>query len=327
MSLPKSIRLYDTTLRDGCQAEGVSFSVREKVRIAHKLDDFGIHYIEGGWPGSNPKDIEFFEEIAKNPPKRAIITAFGSTRRASVTAHNDGNLNAIVDAGVKAAAIFGKSWVLHVKNALRIPLEANLEMIADSVAFLASKGIEVNYDAEHFYDGFKADPDYALETLKRAEGSGASYLSLCDTNGGSLPNEIREITEHVKSAVSTPVGIHAHNDAEMAVGNSIIAVEAGAEMVQGTINGYGERCGNANLCSVIPALVLKMGIHCVPEEKLKELTKLSLFISELGNLAPNDRQPYVGRSAFAHKGGIHVSAVQRDKMTYEHLQPETVGNH
>jgi len=326
MGLPKAVKLFDTTLRDGCQAEGVSFSVKEKVQIAHRLDDFGIHYIEGGWPGSNPKDIEFFLEIAKNPPRRAVIVAFGSTRRPNVTAEEDSNLKAIMEANVAAAAIFGKTWPLHVQKALRVPLETNLAMIQDSVAFLVGRGLEVIYDAEHFFDGFKADSEYALETLRRAEAAGAAYITLCDTNGGSLPSEIGEIVQKTKRAITTPLGIHAHNDSETAVANSLAALEAGAELIQGTINGYGERCGNANLCSLVPALVLKKGIPCVPREKLRELSKLSLYVSELGNIVPDDRQPYVGRSAFAHKGGIHVSAIQRDESSYEHVRPEEVGN-
>ena len=326
MSLPKTVKLFDTTLRDGCQAEGVSFSVKEKIQIAHRLDEFGIHYIEGGWPGSNPKDVEFFQEIAKNPPKRARIAAFGSTRRPSLSADEDPNLKAIVEANVPAAVIFGKTWVLHVRNALRVPLETNLDMIRDSVAFLVGKGLEVIYDAEHFFDGFKADREYALETLRRAEAAGAVSITLCDTNGGTLPSEVSEMVLEAGRAVSTALGIHAHNDGEMAVANSIAALEAGAELIQGTINGYGERCGNANLCTIIPTLALKMGIPCVSQEKLRDITKLSLFVSELGNIVPNDRQPYVGRSAFAHKGGIHVSAIQRDESTYEHVRPEDVGN-
>ena len=320
------VQIYDTTLRDGSQMEGISFSREDKVKIALRLDRMGFHYIEGGWPGSNPKDIEFFRIIRNYTLVNARLTAFGSTRRSGLAAENDPNIKAILDTGVQAATIFGKAWDFHVTRALGITLEENLAMIRDTVACLKRCGIEVIYDAEHFFDGYKANPAYALETVRAAEEGGASTVVLCDTNGGSLPAEIKEIVELTGGRISVPLGIHAHNDGEMAVANTITAVQAGAVHVQGTVNGYGERSGNANLCSVIPNLTLKCGIETISRENLAHLTELSRYVSEVANMHPNPHQPFVGSSAFAHKGGVHVSALLNDSRTYEHINPETVGN-
>lgn len=322
-----SVQLFDTTLRDGTQGEGVSFSVDDKLRIAERLDEFGIHFIEGGWPGSNPKDVEFFERAKQLRLKQAMLVAFGSTRKAGIRAEGDTNLLAIVNSGVKAAAIFGKSWDFHVAEALRTTLDENLRMIADSVAFLKASGLTVIYDAEHFFDGYKHNPEYAMKTLRAAAEAGADVLALCDTNGGSLPNEVEEFVRIVVAQVSTRVGIHCHNDSGVAVANTLVAIGAGAGHVQGTINGVGERCGNVDLCQVIPNLQLKMGRPCVADEQLGKLTELSHYVSEMANMSLNARQPFVGRSVFAHKGGIHVSALLRHPETYEHIRPELVGNH
>ncbi len=326
--MTRRVEIYDTTLRDGTQAENFNLSVEDKIRIAIRLDEFGIDYIEGGWPGSNPRDEKFFSEIRNYSLKHSKISAFGSTHLAKNKAHEDKNLKALIDARTPVVTIFGKSWDIHVKDALRISLDRNLEIIHDSVAFLNQNVDTVFYDAEHFFDGFKADKDYAISTLKKAKEAGAKCLVLCDTNGGTLPNEISAIIDEVKKELgdNTDLGIHCHNDSEMAVANSIQAVLSGARQVQGTINGFGERCGNANLCSIIPALVLKLGYQCEAGNNLKELTSTARFVYEIANLAPNKYQPYVGASAFAHKGGIHVSAVQRNPETYEHIRPELVGN-
>jgi 2-isopropylmalate synthase len=326
MSTDRRITLYDTTLRDGTQGAGITLSADDKLRIAEKLDEFGIDYIEGGWPGSNPKDMEFFERARARTWRHARLAAFGSTRRAGVSAEQDENLNLIVAAGTPAAAVFGKSWDLHVREALRTTLEENLAMIEDSVRYLRSRGIEVIYDAEHFFDGWKANPEYALATLRAARRGGADVLVLCDTNGGSLPGDIRAGVEAALQGVGGPLGIHTHNDGELGVANTLVAVEAGVTHVQGTINGLGERCGNANLVSVIPNLQLKMGYRCVPEGALTRLGDLARFVWELANMAPNEYQPFVGRNAFAHKGGVHVSAVMAHPPTYEHIPPELVGN-
>jgi len=323
--MPK-ILIYDTTLRDGAQGEGITFSVEDMIKIARRLDEFGIDYLEGGWPGANPKYDEFFERMKDIPLKNAKLFAFGSTRRANVSAKDDANLQSLIRSGTPGATIFGKSWDLHVTDALRVTLEQNLEMIYDSVRFLKDKGLEVIYDAEHFFDGFKANPDYAIETVKVAAEAGADSICLCDTNGGSLPSEIAVGIDAVRAAVQVPIGIHAHNDSEMAVANSIVAVQKGATQVQGTINGYGERCGNANLCSIIPILQLKLGMQCVPDESVRELTSLSIYVDEIANVVPNDRQPFVGRSAFAHKAGVHVDAIMKNVRTYEHIEPDAVGN-
>ncbi len=327
--MSREIKIYDTTLRDGTQGEGVAFSMEDKVRIAQRLDALGIHYIEGGWPGSNPKDLRFFKRVQDAVFKTAKITAFGATRRPGVRPEEDGNLQALVEAGPPVVTIFGKSWDFHVTSALGTTLEENLAMIGDSVAFLLKHFEEVMFDAEHFFDGFKRNREYALRTLIAAESAGAHCLVLCDTNGGSLPHEIAAIIREVKQVVKpgTPLGIHAHNDVECGVANSLAAVGEGVNQVQGTINGYGERCGNANLVSIIPTLMLKMGCACIPRPNLRELRLVSRFVSELANRKPWQSQPYVGDSAFAHKGGIHVSAVLKHPETYEHADPELVGNH
>lgn len=324
--MPQSIQIFDTTLRDGTQGEKVSFSAGDKFRIAQRLDEFGVAYIEGGWPGSNPKDMAFFEKAKGHTFRNATIVAFGSTCRAGNEPDEDPNLCALIEAETSAVSIFGKSWLLHVTDALRITPEENLSMISRSVAYLKSHGKEVIYDAEHFFDGYKHDPDYALSTLQAAEKAGADTLVLCDTNGGTLTHEVSAIVSEVKKQVNTPVGIHTHNDCELAVANAVASVQAGAVHVQGTINGYGERCGNANLCSVIPNLQVKMDYRCVPDDQIGQLSTLSKFVSELGNLTPDHKQPFVGKSAFAHKGGIHVSAVIKNADTYEHIRPDVVGN-
>ncbi|NNE48561.1 MAG: citramalate synthase [Rhodothermales bacterium] len=320
------IELFDTTLRDGTQAEHVSLSAEDKIRIARRLDEFGIDVIEGGWPGSNPKDQEFFERASDQPWKHAQICAFGSTRRASHDPADDPNLRALIAAGTSVVSIFGKSWTLHAEVALGVSLEENLQIIASSVAYLRDQGKRVIYDAEHFFDGYKADRAYALATLSAAAGAGADVLVLCDTNGGTLPSELRRIVGDVYGKVSGRLGIHTHNDAGCAVANSLAAVEAGVTHVQGTINGIGERCGNADLCSIIPGLQLKMGYDCVDPERLSSLADVSGFVDDIANLDPVGRSPYVGRSAFAHKGGVHVSAVMKDPRAYEHLDPDVVGN-
>ena len=322
----RRIALYDTTLRDGTQGAGITLSADDKLRIAEHLDAFGLDYIEGGWPGSNPKDMEFFERARGRTWRHARLTAFGSTRRPGIAPEDDENLNLILAAGTPAAALFGKSWDLHVREALHTTLDENLAMIEDSVRCLRSRGVEVVYDAEHFFDGWKANPDYALATLRAAERAGASVIALCDTNGGCLPHEIREGVGAARRAVEGPLGIHTHNDGELGVANTLVAVEAGCVHVQGTVNGIGERCGNANLVSIIPNLQLKMGYRCLPEEQLVRLGEVSRYVAELANLAPNEYQPFVGQNAFAHKGGVHVSAVMVHPPTYEHIAPETVGN-
>jgi len=324
--MPQQVTIFDTTLRDGTQGEGVSLTVEDKLKIAAKLDDLGIHYIEGGWPGSNGKDIEFFKRVGSLNLKHAKVTAFGSTRRKGIRPEEDGNLQAILESGVKVATIFGKSWDFQVTTALQTTLEENESMIYDSVKYLKSQGLEVIYDAEHFFDGFKNNRDYALATIRKAEAAGADWIVLCDTNGGSLPGEVADIVAEVVAAVNVPVGIHAHNDCELGVANSLAAVQAGARQVQGTFNGVGERCGNANLVSVIPNLQLKLGYRCVSEEQLATLTSTARYVSEIANVSMPVNQPYVGSAAFAHKGGIHVSAVLRHSKTYEHIEPELVGN-
>ncbi len=325
------ILIYDTTLRDGTQAEDFNLSLTDKVKIALKLDRLGIDYIEGGWPGSNPKDAEFFNEIKNQPLKHGRIAAFGSTRNPKKSADSDPNLNALVASGAPVITIFGKTWDVHVTDALRIGLSDNLALIEESLRFLRPHVQELFYDAEHFFDGYKRNPEYALATLERAVAGGADCLVLCDTNGGTLPHEIPPIMAEVKkmaerSGFAGVIGIHAHNDSECAVANSLVAVTEGARQVQGTMNGFGERCGNANLTSIMPALALKMGYAFTAAERLDRLTETARFVSEIANIAHNKYQPYVGMAAFAHKGGVHVSAVQRNPLTYEHIQPETVGN-
>jgi 2-isopropylmalate synthase len=320
------VQIYDTTLRDGTQSESVAFSVEDKLRIAAKLDELGVAYIEGGWPGSNDKDAEFFSRAAHLALRGARLAAFGSTAYPQNLPEDDPNLRALLDAETPTVTIFGKSWDFHVTTALKIPLERNCELIRDSVAFLKSRGREVIYDAEHFFDGFARNPDYALRTVAAAAAGGADMIVLCDTNGGSLTGHVRSAFEAVRRAVAVPLGIHAHNDSELAVANSLAAVECGAVQVQGTINGYGERCGNANLCSIIANLELKLGHEVIGAERLARLAETSRFVSQLANLPHRKELPFVGDSAFAHKGGIHVSAVMKDTATYEHVRPEIVGN-
>ncbi len=321
------IKIYDTTLRDGGQQEGISYSVEDKLNITKKLDQLGVHYIEGGWPGSNPKDIEYFKRVKDLELNNVKIAAFGSTHRANVQAKDDKNLNSIVESGVEIATIFGKSWDLHVYQALQIELDRNLDLIEDSVRFLKEEGLEVNFDAEHFFDGFKANSEYAIKSLKAAQRGGADTLILCDTNGGTMPYEIKEIVNKVREELTASLGIHAHNDSDVAVANSLVAYEAGAIQIQGTINGYGERCGNANLCSIISNLKLKYGINdLIDDDKLAKLTEVSRYISEITNLIPQSQLPYVGDSAFTHKAGIHVNAILKEPRTYEHINPERIGN-
>ncbi len=328
------IWIYDTTLRDGAQQEGISLSIEDKLRIARQLDSLGIPFIEGGWPGANPKDVQFFWKLQEQPLSQAEVVAFCSTRRPHVKASEDSLLQALLAAGTRWVTIFGKSWDLHVTEGLKTSLDENLAMISDTIEYLRSQGRRAIYDAEHWFDGYKQNRDYALKTLLAALRAGAEWLVLCDTNGGTLPHEIAQIVRAVAKALETEanspcqikLGIHTHNDADTAVANAIAAVIEGANMVQGTINGYGERCGNANLCSLIPNLQLKLGYSCISDDQLVNLTQISRCVSEVVNLAPNDSAPFVGLSAFAHKGGIHVSAVERNPLTYEHIQPETVGN-
>jgi 2-isopropylmalate synthase len=320
------IRLYDTTLRDGTQREGISFSVEDKLKIVSRLDRLGIAFVEGGWPGSNPKDMAFFERVPELDLEQATVTAFGSTRRAGVAVEDDANLKALVAAGTDTVALFGKSWSLHVHQVLNTTLTENLHMIAASVRYLTALGRDVIFDAEHFFDGYLADPAYAVETLTAAQEAGAQALVLCDTNGGMLPSMVSRITTRTRQLTEAPLGIHAHNDGEMAVANSLAAVEAGVAHVQGTINGYGERCGNANLCSIIPALKLKMERDCVTDEQLLALTETARTISELANLNLFPHQPYVGHSSFAHKGGMHVNALLKCEESYQHIDPTVVGN-
>lgn len=322
----RKIQIFDTTLRDGTQGEKIAFSAKDKLHIAKRLDHFGIDYIEGGWPGSNPKDMKFFELARNHKFDHSRIVAFGSTCRANTKPADDTNIQMMVEAGTPAVSLFGKSWLLHVQEALKTTAKENLKIIRESVAYLKEQGKEVIYDAEHYFDGYKADPNYAIRTLKAAEAAGADTIVLCDTNGGTLPSEISKIVEETAKQVKTRLGIHAHNDCELGVANTLAAVEAGCEHLQGTINGYGERCGNANLCSLIPNLQVKQDYQCIPDEKMKELSSISHFVSEVANLNPDNRQPYVGKSAFAHKGGIHVSAVMKNECTYEHITPERVGN-
>ena len=322
-----SIKLYDTTLRDGSQAEDISFSLEDKVRIAERLDGLGIHYIEGGWPGSNPKDLQFFHEIKSFPLSQAKIVAFGSTCRAGTLPRKDPNLQALIEAGTEVVTIFGKSWDRHPIEALNITLDQNIEIIHRSIRFLKDHLDEVIFDAEHFFDGYKNNPQYALSTLMAAQEAKADWIVLCDTNGGTFPDEVQSVIKEVKEKINIPLGIHVHNDSEMAVANTILAVKEGVAMVHGTINGYGERCGNANLCSIIPNLKLKMGIDCITDDQLKKITEVSRFVSELANLPHHKYLPYVGDSAFAHKGGVHVSAIRKSDATYEHVIPEKVGNH
>ena len=320
--------IYDTTLRDGTQGEQTNFSAEEKLRIAQRLDDVHFHYIEGGWPGSNPKDVRFFE-MAKNVKfKNSRLTAFGSTRRAHSKTESCPNLKALIKAGTPAAAIVGKSWDLHVAEILKTDLDENLAMIADSVEYLKSMGREVLFDAEHFFDGYKNNSRYTTKVVKTALAAGADFIVLCDTNGGSLPHEICNTVRRISSHIpAEKMAIHTHNDCGLAVANSLAAIQKGVVMVQGTVNGYGERCGNADLISLIANLQLKLGKNCLPPASIRQLTNLSHYISDVANVPPLNSRPFVGRSAFAHKGGIHVSAVVKNSKAYEHIQPELVGNH
>ncbi len=324
--MKNSVAVYDTTLRDGSQGEGISYTVSDKLAIAMELDKAGIHYIEGGWPGSNPKDMEFFLKMSKRRLACAELVAFGSTRRPGIKASQDANLKAFLKSGVSCAALFGKTWDLHIRDVLKTTPEENLSMIRDSVSFLRGKGLAVFYDAEHFFDAYKANRDYALQCLLTARDAGASVLVLCDTNGGTLSSEVLRVVKEVKSLLKADIGIHCHNDGGLAVANSLAAVEAGAVMAQGTINGYGERCGNADLIPIIANLQLKMGVRCLPADKLKGLTRLSHFVSEISNMTIRNDQPYSGISAFAHKGGVHINAVMKNCATYEHIDPALVGN-
>jgi 2-isopropylmalate synthase len=320
------VKLYDTTLRDGAQREGLSLSVEDKLKILHRLDEFGIHYVECGYPASNPKDAELFRRLKEVELKKAVPVAFGATRRALVGAEQDKGLEELLRADTPAVCLVGKTWDLHVRTALQTQLDENLFMISDSVDYVKRHGREVFYDAEHFFDAYKSNPRYALKTVRAAVEAGADWVCLCDTNGGTLPWEIAGIIAEVKDKIPVPLGIHAHNDSGCAVANSLLAVKEGVTLVQGTINGYGERCGNADLVAIIPALVLKMGIPAVTMESLTGLTELSHYVSEIANVKPDNHQPYVGRNAFAHKGGLHISAVLKDPATYEHIRPELVGN-
>jgi 2-isopropylmalate synthase len=318
------VTIYDTTLRDGTQGTGISFSTRDKIRVAERLDDFGVHYIEGGWPGSNPKDAAFFEEASKRSWKNAKITAFGMTRRGKIAVEEDKQVQMLLDAKTPVVTIVGKTWPLHVTEVFQVSLEENLAMISDTVAYLKKHGREVLYDAEHFFDSFKDDPEYSLKTVKAALDAGADLIVLCETNGGALPEWVEEVTRKVIAHLGVPVGIHTHNDGGVGVANALAAVRAGANQVQGTVNGYGERVGNCNLITVMPNLQLKMGIDL--GLNLTRLRELSHFIAEMANVPPDIRAPYVGVAAFTHKGGLHVHAVQKLARSYEHVDPSQVGN-
>jgi len=322
----RKIKLYDTTLRDGAQSEGITYSLIDKMRIADKLDQLGIDYIEGGWPGSNPKDMQFYRRMSKKRTKHARLVAFGSTRRAGIRANRDKNLQAILNSEARIVTIFGKTWSLHVKSVLHTTPQENLRMISDSIQFLVKQKLVVFYDAEHFFDAYQENPGYALRCLQAAQHAGASYLVLCDTNGGALPNQISHVIHEIKPKIAVPLGIHCHNDAGLAVANSLLAIEAGCDMVQGTINGYGERCGNADLVPIIANIKLKLRYDCIPDDRLRSLTEVSYFVSETSNMRHMNNQPYVGDSAFAHKGGVHINAIMKNPKSYEHINPELVGN-
>jgi 2-isopropylmalate synthase len=322
----EAVMLYDTTLRDGTQGEEVTLSAEDKMSVARKLDDFGIPYIEGGWPGSNPKDARFFQMARKSPLKTARLAAFGSTRKPEGTPERDGNIAALLETETRVVTLVGKSWDLHATEILGTSLDENLRMIQDSVAFLKKRDREVVYDAEHFFDGYRRNPDYAVKTIQAAVDGGADVVVLCETNGGMMPDEVQDIVEAVAPIIPVTIGIHTHNDCGLSVANSLAAVRAGARMVQGTINGYGERCGNADLIALLGVLQVKLGFECVSSEKLSQLTEVSRFVSEVANVTPSNQRPFVGRSAFAHKGGIHVSAIMKNPLAYEHIDPELVGN-
>ena len=322
-----SIQIYDTTLRDGTQSEGFTLSGIDKLRIAKRLDAIGVAFIEGGWPGSNPKDAEFFERAQDMEFKHSLVAAFGSTCRVQGGPEDDANIKALLDSQAPVCTVFGKTWTLHVTEVLRTNLEDNLRIIEQSVAYLREQGRRVIYDAEHFFDGYKADRSYALETLQAAVRGGAEMVVLCDTNGGAMPWEVKDATRDIKlSLVDVPLGIHTHNDGGVAVANALASIKEGATHVQGTINGVGERCGNANLCTVIPNLELKLNLRCLPEGNLEKLYELSHFVSEVANVTPDEHMPFVGKSAFAHKGGVHVAAMRRSVLSYQHIEPEKVGN-
>jgi 2-isopropylmalate synthase len=322
----RRIEIYDTTLRDGAQTEGISFSVEDKIRISEKLDELGIHYIEGGWPGSNPRDLEYFKKVKKLKLGTSRIVAFGSTHRPKHKVSDDAMFKSLLEADVQLITIFGKTWDFHVREALKISLQENLDIIYNSVAYLKKHVETVFFDAEHFFDGYKDNPKYALKCLMAAQNAGADCIIPCDTNGGSLPGDIQMIFDAIIKVIQTPLGIHAHNDSDCAVANSVVAVVNGASQVQGTINGLGERCGNANICSVIPDLQIKLGMQCIRPEQLKRLRDVARFVNEIANTRHFKRQPFVGDSAFAHKAGIHVSAIRKRPETYEHIRPELVGN-
>ena len=324
--MTKQIIIYDTTLRDGTQGEQVNLSAEDKLRIARKLDEFGVQYVEGGWPGSNPKDARFFEMAKKEAFHQTRLTAFGSTRGAQTTPEKDKNLKALLQTEVETVAIFGKSWDFHASRILGVGLDENINMIYSSVEYLKKMDRHLIYDAEHFFDGFKNNSGYALKTLEAAATAGADILVLCDTNGGTMPEEISEIIKKVSKSIKTPLGIHTHNDYNLTLTNSLAGVRTGAAMVQGTINGYGERCGNVDLISVMANLELKMGYKCIADQGIKRLTELSRFVSEVANIPPLNQRPFVGKSAFAHKGGVHVSAILKDPLAYEHITPEQTGN-
>lgn len=324
--MTRKVDILDSTLRDGAQAAGISFSVEDKINIVKTLDELGIGYIEAGNPGSNPKDIEFFKRVRDMELKNSRLAAFGSTRRRDIAVKDDSNVQSLLAAGTPVVVIFGKSWDFHVTHVIRTTLEENLNMIRETVAFFKDKDKEVIFDAEHFYDGYKANPEYALKALEAAIQGGADCIVLCDTNGGSFPSEVYEITKKVADTFSVKIGVHTHNDGGMAVANSIMAVEAGAAHVQGTYLGFGERCGNANLSTIIPNLQLKKGIMCIPEDKMVMLTHTARKIAEISNITMNERDPYVGNSAFAHKGGMHIDGVAKDSRSFEHIDPDLVGN-
>lgn len=326
VEMSEQVFIYDTTLRDGAQTEGVTFSLSDKIKIALKLDELGIHYIEGGYPGSNPKDRQFFSAIKKEKLKTARIAAFGMTRKRESRVDRDPILTALLEAETQVVTVVGKTWDFHVTHVLKTSLDENLKMIEESVSFLKKHNREVLFDAEHFFDGYKKNPQYALKAVKAAEDGGADWIVLCDTNGGSLPSEVATIVKKTRQKISTRLGIHAHNDSEVAVANSLAAVEEGARQVQGTINGIGERCGNANLVSIIPNLQIKRGFRCIPPEALERLRSASMFVYEIANITPVEQQPFVGDKAFVHKGGMHVHAVIAHPETYEHIRPEWVGN-
>jgi len=325
--MSEKVIAYDVTLRDGTQGEGISFSVQDKIRISHKIDELGVKYIEGGWPGSNARDEGFFEQVKKEKYSNSNIVAFGSTRRAKTTCEKDSNIQALLKAETSAVTIVGKTWDFHVSEALKISNEENFELISDSINYLSKRVDEVFFDAEHFFDGYKSNSDFSQNCLTTALESGATGVVLCDTNGGTTPWEISEIVTNIKKTNKNIIlGIHTHNDSGLGVANALAAVRAGANQVQGTINGYGERCGNANLCTIIANLNLKMGINCISDKNLTKLYEVSNFISDMANLSKDGKAPFIGKSAFAHKGGIHVSAIVKNNLTYEHVDPQKIGN-